>query len=248
MHWAILSGIEGNLTAYEAVLRDLRRQRVTDLYVLGDVVGLGGDNEAVVARLQNPQPGELEPQVCLGWWEEQALNLAGVGTAVDAPELQARYGVEGVTQFWQSLSRSMVQWCRGLEFGFHELDCLLIHGSTVGCGDELGPETPAIQLRDRLVRADATTLFCGRSGRAFECWVTPSGLTSQVQTLDGPGVESVVDFTPRRVVGVGAVGHQPGVATYALFQPGSNQVAFRTVSYGGEPRLIHRQRGRGFGR
>ena len=50
MHWAILSGIEGNLAAYEAVLKDIHRQKhqVTDLFVLGDCVGLKGDNQAVL--------------------------------------------------------------------------------------------------------------------------------------------------------------------------------------------------------
>lgn len=44
LHWAILSGIEGILAAYEAVLPDIRRQRntVTDLFIIGDVVGLPG--------------------------------------------------------------------------------------------------------------------------------------------------------------------------------------------------------------
>jgi len=57
--WAILSGIEGNLAAYEAVLLDLKRQRnpVTDLYILGDLIGLKGDNEAVIRRVQSPSPG-----------------------------------------------------------------------------------------------------------------------------------------------------------------------------------------------
>ncbi|MEO1636835.1 MAG: metallophosphatase, partial [Cyanobacteria bacterium J06631_9] len=71
MQWAILSGIEGNLTAYEAVLKDLGqlRQSVTELYVLGDVIGLQGrnegDNEAVIRRLRHPGAGELKPQVCV---------------------------------------------------------------------------------------------------------------------------------------------------------------------------------------
>ncbi|EAM51189.1 hypothetical protein CWATWH0003_2786 [Crocosphaera watsonii WH 0003] len=36
--WAILSGIEGNIAAYEAVLADIKRQRipVEGLYILGD--------------------------------------------------------------------------------------------------------------------------------------------------------------------------------------------------------------------
>ena len=81
MKWAILSGIEGNLTAYEAVLQDIRRQSVSDLYILGDVVGLQGDNEAVMQRLQAPQPGELLPQVGVGWWEEQCFSVRGERSA-----------------------------------------------------------------------------------------------------------------------------------------------------------------------
>ena len=94
MHWAILSSIEGNLAAYEAVLKDIRRQKhpVTDLFVLGDSVGLKGDNQAILQRLQSPQRGELVPQVCIGWWEEQCFSLHGLSESADAPELMAREG------------------------------------------------------------------------------------------------------------------------------------------------------------
>jgi len=39
--WAILSGIEGNLAAYEAVMADIKRQskQIEALYILGDLVG-----------------------------------------------------------------------------------------------------------------------------------------------------------------------------------------------------------------
>ncbi|WP_008314725.1 hypothetical protein [Leptolyngbya sp. PCC 6406] len=248
MHWAILSGIEGNLAAYEAVLADIKRQRypVTDLYILGDVVGLRGDNGALVQRVRwsktglrpSHLPGELSPKICLGWWEEQVLSLAGLGAVMDAPELQAQYGLEAVQVLWQSISRETVQWVRSLDFGFHELDCLLIHGSTAGCGDELTPETPAIQLCDRLIRADANTLFCGRSGSAFDCWVEPQGLRSTVTTLNGDEPPQDQGKTARRVVGVGTVGRQGGQATYTLYQPANNQVTFKTVRYG--------SRGQGF--
>lgn len=103
--WAILSGIEGNLGAYEAVLADIRRQRfpVSDVYVLGDFVGFKGDNEAVIRRLQSPGAGELEPQICIGWWEEQCFNLYGLGSLPDAPELVDQ---EGPMQFSVSGNRS----------------------------------------------------------------------------------------------------------------------------------------------
>ncbi|NEZ64340.1 metallophosphatase [Leptolyngbyaceae cyanobacterium CCMR0082] len=232
MKWAILSGIEGNLTAYEAVLKDIQRQSVSELYILGDVVGLQGDNEAVIQRLQCPRSGELEPQVCAGWWEEQCFSLHGVSSVQDAPELMEKVGGDGVKAFWESISRESVRWLRSQHFGFYELDCLLIHGSTVSYADELTPDTPAIQLCDRLIRADANYLFCGRSGLTFECWVTPAKLRSTVTTLDGEQAPQDCGKTPRQVVGVGSVGRIPGKSTYALFSPGNGQLAFRTVNYG----------------
>jgi len=233
MQWAILSGIEGNLAAYESVLQDIRRQRssVTALYVLGDVIGLKGDNEGVIQRLQSPRAGELEPQVCIGWWEEQCFSLHGLSGLPDAPELMAQFGGDAVKQLWESVSRESVRWLRSLHFGFHELDCLLIHGSTVSYADELTPETPAIQLCDRLIRADANTLFCGRSGLTFECRVTPSELLSTVTTLDGTQEPQEQGKTSRRVVGVGSVGRTSRQATYTLYNPANNRVTFKAVSY-----------------
>ncbi len=233
MHWAIMSGLEGNLAAYEAVLRDIRRQSypITDLYILGDVIGLKGDNGALIQRLRSPRPGEPDPQICIGWWEEQCFSLHGLSGLPDAPELMAHCNGDEVKQLWESVSRDAVQWLRSLHFGFHELDCLLIHGSTVSYADELTPDTPGIQLCDRLIRADANTLFCGRSGLTFECWVTPSQLRSTVTTLHGTQEPQEQGKTPRRIVGIGAVGRIPKQATYTLYNPANNRVTFRTVSY-----------------
>ena len=230
--WAILSGIEGNLAAYEAVLHDIQQQRspVTDLYILGDVIGLNGNNEAVIERLQSPRPGELDPQVCIGWWEEQCFGLHGLGGLPDAPELVAQFGGDGAESLWNSVSMESVQWLRSCHFGFHELDCLLIHGSTVSYADELTPNTPAITLCDRLIRADANTLFCGRSGLTFECRVTPSKLDSTITTLDGKQETLNQGKSPRRVVGIGSVGRIPNSISYALSTPGNDQVTFRTLS------------------
>ncbi|MGD1901222.1 MAG: metallophosphoesterase family protein [Geitlerinemataceae cyanobacterium] len=234
MRWAILSGIEGNLPAYEAVLEDIKRQRekVDELFVIGDSVGLQGDNEATIKRLRAPKPGELNPQVCIGWWEEQCFCLHGLSGLPDAPELVAKHGVEGAEALWKSVSRESVAWMRSCHFGFFESGCLLIHGSTMGYADELTPETPAIQLCDRLIRADANALFCGRSGRTFECWVTPEKLRSTVTTLDEVQEPKEQGKTPRRVVGVGSVGHEPGQASYALYDSVGDEVTFRTVAYG----------------
>lgn len=227
--WAILSGIEGNLAAYNAVIADLQHRPVRNLYILGDLIGLRGDNRALLQRLQSPHPDDPELHICIGWWEEQLFSLHGLSGVVDAPALMAQFGGDGVQRLWESVPREDVRWLRSLHFGFHELDCLLIHGSTVSYDDELTPTTSPIILCDRLIRADANTLFCGRSGLAFECQVTPSQLRSTVITLDGSQEPQEQGKTARRVVGVGSVGRSPGQATYALYNPNTNAVTFKTI-------------------
>ncbi|MDR9405059.1 MAG: metallophosphatase, partial [Halothece sp. Uz-M2-17] len=199
--------------------------------ILGDIIGLQGDNEGVVKRIQFPYADEVKPQVCTGWWEEQCFDLyafSGVGEAV---ALREGYGADAILKLWESVSRKTVQWLRSLDFGFHEEDCLLLHGSTVGYDDELTPETPAIQICDRVLRAEAETLFCARSGLTFEYCVERASLDSTTQTLETKQQTSPETLTSCRVIGVGNVGHTPQKATYTLYQPLTKQVTFQTVDY-----------------
>ncbi|HBE18202.1 MAG TPA: metallophosphatase [Cyanobacteria bacterium UBA11149] len=233
-HWAIMSGIEGNLPAYEAVLQDLKRQRqeIEALYILGDVIGPTPKSEKVIQRLQSPRQNEPVPVVCQGWWEEQLLILYGLGRSDEPTELINLYGKSMVKTLWDAVGKSYLEWIRSLDFGLFELDCLLIHGSSVSVGDELTPDTPAIEMLDRLMRMDANHLFCGRSGLTFQYEIEEGSITSTVTTLDSciPPQSTVVK--PRRVIGVGNVGRFPGKATYTLYNFFTNRVEFRTVRYG----------------
>ncbi len=232
--WVILSGIEGNLAAYEAVMADIKRQNYVEaVYILGDLVGPTKECEKLVERVQSPSHGELEPMICRGWWEEQCLNLHGLGISGEVPELLERYGGETVKMLWDSVSRSTVQWLRSLDFGFMELDCLLIHGSSLGVSDELTPETSPIIMLDRLSRMQANNLFCGRSGLTFKYQLQAGSVTSEITTLDRKISPQTVTVSPRQVIGVGNVGRIPGQATYTIYNPGSNQVKFKNVYYGG---------------
>jgi hypothetical protein len=232
--WAILSGIEGNLAAYEAVLADIKRQRrpVEELYILGDVIAATSVSIKVIQRIQSPRSDEPVPQVCQGWWEEQLLILYGLGRTREPTELIERYGIEIMKTLWEEIPREMVEWVRSLDFGFFELDCLLIHGSSVGVSDELTPDTHPIQMLDRLMRMDANTLFCGRSGLTFQYHIQEGIVTSSVTTLDKVISPQATRVKPRQIVGVGNVGRIPGQATYTLYQPNSNHIEFKTVRYG----------------
>lgn len=233
-NWAILSGIEGNLAAYEAVQNDIKRQKkwVEAIYILGDFIGPTPESEKVVQRIRNPKPSELSPQVCTGWWEEQAKILYGLGTTSEPTQLIEEYGADTVKLLWNSVSRQTVEWLRSLDFGFFELDCLLIHGTTLSVDEQLTPQTPPLQMLDRLMRVGANNLFCGRSGTTYEYQLLGGSVSTAVMTLDTQQATQTVTTSPRRVVGVGNVGKELGVATYTLYDPDTNRVEFRTVRYG----------------
>jgi hypothetical protein len=147
-NWAILSSIEGNLAAYEAVLADIKRQRtaVEDLYILGNVIAPVAKSVKVIQRLRSPKVNEPVPQVCQGWWEEQLLILHGLGRTGEPTELIEQYGINSVKTLWDAIPREMVEWIRSLEFGFFELDCLLTHGSSMSVSDELTLLTLIVSL------------------------------------------------------------------------------------------------------
>jgi hypothetical protein len=233
-NWAILSSIEGNLAAYEAVLADIKRQRtvVEDLYILGNVIAPVAESVKVIQRLRSPKTNEPVPQICQGWWEEQLLILHGLGRTGEPTELIEQYGINSVKTLWDAIPREMVEWVRSLEFGFFELDCLLTHGSSMSVSDELTPETSPIQMLDRLMRMDANMLFCGRSGLTFQYEIQRGTMTSHVTTLTQTAVPQSTSVKSRQVVGVGSVGRVPGQATYTLYHPYAHQVEFRTVRYG----------------
>lgn len=50
MRYGIFADIHGNLEAYEAVIEALSKERVTQLFCLGDIVGYGADPRACIAK------------------------------------------------------------------------------------------------------------------------------------------------------------------------------------------------------
>ena len=232
--WAIASGIEGNLAAYEAVIADLKksRQEVENFYLLGDIIGPKIESNQLVKRIQQPRNGEPTPLVCQGWWEEQILILHALGRTGEPTELIDRYGIDMTKTLWDAIDSATLKWVQSLEFGFAELDCFLIHGSSIDVSDELTPTTDPIQMLDRLSRMEANQLFCGRSGLAFEYKIESGSLTSQVQTLDNLSLPTPTVLSPRRIIGVGSVGRIEGKASYTIYYPGSNKLEFKTVRYG----------------
>jgi protein phosphatase len=62
---AIISDIHGNMTALEAVLEDIQKREVKQIYCLGDLVGKGPNSSKAVDRLR-----EVCQEIVLGNWDE----------------------------------------------------------------------------------------------------------------------------------------------------------------------------------
>jgi hypothetical protein len=232
--WALISGLRGDLEAYEAIQTDLRHtRRVDTLFVLGDVIGPERDCNALLNRLQQPRRGELEPQCLYGWWEDQLLAERGYRGERRADALRLSQGEVAVDALLQAVDPGHMGWLAALQFGFIELDCALLHGSSAAVDDSLGPNSSPLLLLDRLTRMEVNRLFTARSGQQFRLELTGGGIESQVRDLEGQRHQQQ-SVPQRQVIGIGAGIH------YTIYDPGSDRLDF--LRAGSRPQ----QRARGF--
>ena len=232
--WALISGLRGDLEAYEAIQTDLRHtRRVDTLFVLGDVIGPERECDALLNRLQQPRRGELEPQCLYGWWEDQLLAERGYRGERRADALRLGQGEPAVDALLQAVDPGHMGWLAALQLGFVELGCALLHGSSVAVDDSLEPESSPLLLLDRLTRMEVNRLFTARSGRQFRLELTGGGIESQVRDLEGQRHQQQ-SVPQRQVIGIGAGVH------YTLYDPGSDRLDFLIA--GSKPQ----QRARGF--
>ncbi|MED5165597.1 MAG: phosphoesterase, partial [Cyanobacteriota bacterium] len=212
--WALVSGLRGDLEVYNLIQRDLKKTRgVETLFVLGDLIGPDRNCNALLNRLQNPHRNELKPQCIYGWWEEQLLAERGFRGDRNAEALRLNQGEDAVHALVNAVDSAHLNWLASLQFGFIELDCGLIHGSSADVGDNLTPESSPLVLLDRLTRLDVNRLFTARSTKQFRLELTGGGIDSQVKDLEGQ--QQHQQTVPKRsVIGIGAGPH------YTLYDPG----------------------------
>ena len=232
--WALISGLRGDMEAYEAIQEDLRHtRRVDTLFVLGDVIGPARNCDALLSRLQQPRRGELQPQCLYGWWEDQLLAERGYRGGRRADALRLSQGETAVDALLQAVDPGHMGWLAELQFGFIELDCALLHGSSATVEDSLGPDSSPLLLLDRLTRMEVNRLFTARSGQQFSIELTGGGIESQVRDLEGQRHQQQ-SVPKRQVIGIGAGVH------YTIYDPGSDRLDFLIA--GSKPQ----ERARGF--
>lgn len=207
--WALVSGLQGDLDLYEQIQKELKQQRgVANLFVLGDLIGSQRKCDPLLERLRQPKRCDLQPDCIYGWWEEQLLAECGYRGERKADGLRAEYGEAAVGKLLASVDADHLNWLASLQFGFIELDCALIHGSSADIGDRLTEDTSALVLLDRLTRLDVNRLFTARCRRQFRLELSGGSVQSHVK--DHAGEQQSEQAVPKRsVIGIGGGGNTP---------------------------------------
>jgi len=159
---AVLSDIHANLPALEAVWADLEREKISEVYHLGDLVGY------------NPYPAETIAFVR----EKKIPGLAGnydLAVVGQDPEPIETYLKKGIS----AVGRAAYQWTRdrvsvkdrefllslplSLDLEIEGLRLALVHGSPQSVREYLYPDVSEEKLRDLLAPTGPDLLLCGHT-------------------------------------------------------------------------------------
>lgn len=159
MRVALISDIHGNLVSFEAVLEDIRQQKVNEIIFLGDIATLGPYPHEVVVRLK-----ELGCPCIIGNHE----------TYLFKPNLGHQY-MRGTQWFTDTLT-----WCRGqlspddykflgtfepiMKFSLDEnISLICYHGSPRSNVENIFATTPSKELEEMLGGYRATIMVGGHT-------------------------------------------------------------------------------------
>ena len=226
--WALISGLKGDLDTYELIQKDLKKTpgNIT-LFVLGDMIGPEQNCNALLNRLINPKKNQIRPQCIYGWWEEKWLAESGYRGNQRAEALRINKGEEVIKSLLDAVDKSFLNWLASLQFGFVELDCGLIHGSSRDVGDYLTLDTPPLTLLDRLTRLQVNRLFTARSTQQFHLELKEGVIESVVNDLNGKSNQE--QKVPKKaVIGIGAG------RNYTIYDVGSDYAKFVKAGYQSE--------------
>jgi predicted phosphodiesterase len=193
---AFLADVHGNLPALEAVLSELQRAAITDIFVAGDLL-LGGDQPLEVwQRLQSIGARCVRgtSDVALATIDPAALRPSSTEEGEMAARFAATRKAVGdliLRRLGELPDRIRIPMVDGGEL-------LLVHGSPSDPFESIGHELEDDDVRDLLADDPADIVMCGATHVPF------------ARSIDGT-----------RIINVGSVGVAPGggIAHYTLLYP-----------------------------
>jgi len=164
---AVLSDIHGNLAALQAVLADVREQKVDELVVLGDLVSKGPEGNEVVEAIRGIS--RTRTTVIMGGGEEL---LAAPGRAGDCLPNSQRLAL----YIWEKerLTEESIQYLTALPYSHRVLlpgdaggQIAFYHASPWNTVEIINPDAPNHVLEKLFVRTEDRIVCYGHIHRPF---------------------------------------------------------------------------------
>ena len=158
MRVAVISDIHGNLLSFEAVLKDIEREKIDQIVCLGDVAALGPHPREVIARLK-----ALNCPNVMGNTDDSLLNPITYSNLSE--DGQRFYELEswGAAQLTSDDKAFLRTFRPTIELTLGELTLLCFHGSPNSYDDVIRATTPDDELEQKLAGFSANIMAGGHT-------------------------------------------------------------------------------------
>ena len=186
---------------------------------MGDLIGPDRNCNALLTRLRQSKPNDLSPKCIYGWWEDQFLAEKDYCGDCRAESIREDHSDQAVRQLIDAVDDSQLNWLASLQYGFIELDCALIHGSSADVTDQLTQYTSPLIFLDQLTRLDVNRLFTARGKQQFRLELKAEKSIRKLKTtaLNRAMIREVPKWS---VIGIGSG------RNYTLDDPASDHIKF----------------------
>ena len=229
MKLAVISCIHGNAEALDAVLSDIDKQKVEEIYCLGDLVGYGPYPNEVVEKVRS-----LEIPSCQGCWDEDivdGLNACECSYPSQLAEHRGRIAHEWTDR---EIYPKVRAYLATLPLTLKKENLCFVHGSPNSQHEYLLPSMDGFAALERVLSVDADVLFCGHTHVPYERKLENATLSVKVGAVESGEFSQQFRVPLKRIINAGSVGeprHGRPNATYVVYDTDTAKVTLREVEY-----------------
>ncbi|MFN4278998.1 metallophosphoesterase family protein [Thermosynechococcus sp.] len=225
MKYAVISCIHGNYEALNAVLLDIDRQRVDQIYCLGDLVGYGPYPNAVVEMIRS-----LDIPTCQGCWDEDIVMGLNACECSYPSQLAEKRGRRAHEWTQRMLHPEVREYLAQLPMTLRQGNLCFVHGSPNSQHEYLLPTMHGFAALERVLAAEAEVLFCGHTHIPYVRYLREGRIRVQHSGETPQEFQAGV----KMIVNAGSVGeprHGRPNATYVIYDTDTQKVTLREVPY-----------------
>lgn len=229
MKLAVISCIHGNYEALNAVLLDIDKQNVEQIYCLGDLVGYGPHPNAVVEMIRS-----LDIPTCQGCWDEdivEGLNACECSYPSVLAEKRGKLAHEWTNRV---IHPEVREFLAQLPLSLCDSTLCFVHGSPHSQHEYLMPDVDAFVAMERVLATGADILFCGHTHVPYIRTLHAGQLQIRIKRTGKSEHDQTFSAPLKRIVNAGSVGeprHGRPNATYVIYDMDNDRIMLREVEY-----------------